>query len=131
MSTCCSCVGSPNVGRLTNLKPAVRMLRPAVVAMPIGQAERDQARASLPWRKWYNSKRWRRLRWAILLRDLFTCRKCGRLEADTSRLVADHRIPHRGDERLFWSEANLWCLCKPCHDKVKQAEEAAMRTRGL
>ncbi|EZP57246.1 HNH endonuclease family protein [Sphingomonas sp. RIT328] len=62
---------------------------------------------------------------AILRRDLFTCqwRGCGRVEADTSLLVADHREPHRGDEALFWDERNLWCLCKPCHDSRKQREE--------
>lgn len=61
----------------------------------------------------------------ILLRDLFTCqwRGCGRVVADTSQLVADHREPHRGDEALFWSEDNLWTLCKPCHDSAKQREE--------
>lgn len=61
---------------------------------------------------------------ATLTRDLFTCQMCGRIEANTSALVADHRKPHRGDERLFWDPANLWTLCKsPCHDKHKQREE--------
>lgn len=91
--------------------------------------ERD---AALPWRVWAKTARWQRLRWSVLVRDLFTCRKCGRTEADTSRLVADHIVPHRGDERLFWDENNLQCLCKNCHDSVKQAEEqSSLHQRGV
>lgn len=76
------------------------------------------------WRKWYKTARWRKLRAAVLLRDVYTCGMCGRLQGDTSQLVADHRRPHRGDERLFWDEGNLWTLCKsPCHDKHKQRIE--------
>jgi hypothetical protein len=26
---------------------------------------------------------------------------------------------------LFWDEQNLQCLCKPCHDRLKQKEERA------
>lgn len=92
-----------------------------------GEVERDRARALLPWRQWYNSMRWRcprtGLRWHILRRDRFTCQMCGRIEPDSAQLVADHRVPHRGDEALFWDAANLWCLCKPCHDGAKQREE--------
>ena len=62
----------------------------------------------------------------VLVRDLFTCQwpGCGRIEANTSQLVADHRRPHRGDERLFWDDRNLQCLCKPCHDGPKARAEA-------
>ena len=81
------------------------------------------------WRGWYKLARWKAvphgLRWRTLLRDLFTCQMCGRIEADTSQLVADHKVPHRGDDALFWSEANVWCLCKACHDGAKQREERA------
>jgi len=81
-----------------------------------------------PLRGLYSTARWRKLRWSMFVRDLFTCRMCGRLESDHSRLVCDHIAPHRGDLALFWSEANLQTLCKsPCHDQHKQAEEAASR----
>ena len=64
---------------------------------------------------------------SVLVRDLFTCQMkgCGRIEADTSQLVADHKTPHHGDEVLFWDENNLHCLCKPCHDSLKQKQERA------
>ncbi|MCV2877597.1 HNH endonuclease [Sedimentimonas flavescens] len=61
---------------------------------------------------------------------LFTCARCGRIESNTSALVADHKIPHRGDVDLFWSVSNLQCLCKPCHDRFKQAEERTGRIGG-
>lgn len=46
----------------------------------------------------YHSARWRELRELILKRDLYTCQMlgCGRIEKDTSKLVADHKIPHKG-----------------------------------
>jgi 5-methylcytosine-specific restriction endonuclease McrA len=55
----------------------------------------------LPWKAWYKTARWRKLRLTVFLRDHYTCQcGCGQLEADTSRLVCDHKVPHRGDERL-------------------------------
>lgn len=37
--------------------------------------------------------------------------------------VVDHRIPHRGDMKLFWDRLNWQPACKPCHDSDKQREE--------
>lgn len=87
-----------------------------------------------PWRAWYKTARWQKLRQAVFLRDRYTCQMpdCGRIEGDTSKLICDHVKPHRGDERLFWDEANLQTVCKPCHDSVKQAEEqATLHQRGV
>jgi 5-methylcytosine-specific restriction protein A len=87
-----------------------------------------------PWKAWYKTARWQALRLRVFVRDGFTCqhRGCGRLEGDTSKLVCDHIEPHRGSEHLFWDEANLQTLCRPCHDSVKQAEEqASLHTRGV
>ncbi|SEN90473.1 HNH endonuclease [Paracoccus alcaliphilus] len=76
-----------------------------------------------PWRRWYKTARWQRLREGVLIRDLFTCKKCGKIESDTSQLVGDHIVAHRGNADLFWLPSNIQCLCKPCHDRIKQAEE--------
>lgn len=86
-----------------------------------------------PWRRWYNTARWRALRLAIFTRDRFTCQMqgCGRLEGNTSLLVCDHMKPHRGNEALFWDEGNLQTLCKSCHDGKKQAaEQSTLHQRG-
>lgn len=82
-----------------------------------------------PWRNWYKTARWEKLRQATFLRDLFTCRMsgCGRIEGDTSKLVCDHIDPHRGDERKFFDPENLQTLCKTCHDTVKRREEQATK----
>ncbi|NJC06529.1 5-methylcytosine-specific restriction endonuclease McrA [Sphingomonas kaistensis] len=113
--------------KLTNLKPRIlpspgrlTYLQGAADSGELGMKTKraDKAR--------YNTSRWRKLRWSILLRDRFTCQMCGRVEVVTSLLVADHKQPHRGSERLFWDENNLQTLCKsPCHDKHKQAQEAS------
>ena len=58
-----------------------------------------------------------------VVRDLFTCQMCHLIIARKGEVVADHKVPHRGNPRLFWDEANLQTLCKACHDSVKQAEE--------
>jgi len=93
-------------------------------AQPATEADRSRQRdATQTWRAWYKTARWQRLRWSVLVRDLFTCRRCGRIEGETKLLVSDHVRPHRGDEALFWDPGNLQCLCKACHDSAKQSEE--------
>jgi 5-methylcytosine-specific restriction protein A len=77
---------------------------------------------ALAYHSWYTSRPWRALRKRILLRDHYTCKRCGRLDRP-SGLIADHKTPHRGDASLFWDEANIETLCKPCHDGPKQREE--------
>ena len=112
------------MGKLKALAPRLISLKPRLGA-PVGDRQAfDRDRDRQPWRRWYKTARWQKLRWSVLLRDLFTCRRCHVLEADTSQLVADHRKAHRGSEALFWDEANLWTLCKPCHDSWKQRVEA-------
>ncbi|WP_348648198.1 HNH endonuclease [Rhizobium sp. ARZ01] len=88
--------------------------------------ERDQ---NVSWRSWYKTERWRKLRQKILLRDNFTCKQTGVLcigkyPADNSPVI-DHKVPHRGDERLFWDEDNLQVVSKAYHDSEKQKQERA------
>lgn len=119
------------MGRLKAIGSPLTTLRPTLGSLaPIERTKAAERMATSPWRRWYNSARWRALRRVIFARDLYTCQwpGCGFTTADTSRLVADHRDPHRGDELLFWNEGNLQTLCKPHHDSGKQrAERAAMR----
>lgn len=111
------------MARLPRLGSPLGRLPPSVPAIPREGAERSRQRdRSEPWRAWYKTARWQRLRWSVLTRDLFTCRMCGRIEADTSQLVCDHVEPHRGDERTFWA-GPFQTLCKPCHDRDKQSAE--------
>src|SRR5687767_3802172 len=86
-----------------------------------------------PWRKWYKTARWQRLRMRVFLRDRFTCQcGCKRIEGNTALLVADHKKPHRGSELLFWDEANVQTMFKPCHDSEKQKQEqSSLAQRGV
>jgi 5-methylcytosine-specific restriction enzyme A len=113
------------VSRLSRLAPRVKVLR-FKVDHAQGRAEVDRNRNRQAWRSWYSLKRWKELRLDVFERDLFTCQwpGCGRVVADTSKLVADHRTPHRGDPVLFWDDRNLWTLCEACHSGPKQREEA-------
>jgi 5-methylcytosine-specific restriction protein A len=108
------------MGRLTNLRP--QLSPPASCLRPLDNVQKQER---LSWRHLYHTARWKKLRSEILLRDAFTCAMCQRLAVHG--MVIDHKTPHRGDLRLFWSEANLQVLCATCHSSTKQSLEAAGR----
>ncbi|MGP9834221.1 HNH endonuclease [Marinobacter sp. NSM] len=75
-----------------------------------------------PWRHLYNRKEWKALRRDQLTKEPL-CRYCqqqGKVEAAT---VADHIVPHKGDEALFFDADNLQSLCATHHDASKQKAE--------
>lgn len=112
------------MAKLATIKPILGFIKPRLGRSIGDEQSRYQDRDERkPWRKWYKTTRWQRLRFSIFERDLFTCQMCSKLESNTSQLVADHRKPHRGDAVLFWSPSNIQCLCKPCHDTEKQSQE--------
>lgn len=95
---------------------------------------RQTQRAKAPWKNWYSLAEWLALRQRVFLRDHYTCQwpGCGKLEGDTSRLIADHKRPHRGNRALFFDETNVWTLCPTCHSSAKQREEqASLHHRGV
>lgn len=99
----------------------------SVVAGPCRDKQYDAVRdRENPWRKWYRTSKWRRRRAKQLAMEPL-CRMCAARGRVTPASVADHVIPHRGDEHLFW-HGELQSLCKPCHDSDKQAMERG-RTR--
>lgn len=80
------------------------------------KARHDQQRPSARQRG-YDSK-WDQAR-ADFLRAHPRCAMCG-----TPSRVVDHKIPHRGDRKLFWRRSNWQALCTPCHSSRKQSQEA-------
>lgn len=116
------------MGRLSGRGLGSRLAAPPsrlrrVVASPTVQADTAPRRAV----SWYKTARWQKLRRVILKRDGYVCQATGVLlvgkyPADNSPVV-DHKIPHRGDEVMFWDESNLWSVAKSWHDKVKQGME--------
>ena len=69
----------------------------------------------------YHTTRWRRKR-AHQLTVEPCCRLCRALGIVKAATVADHVIPHRGDETLFW-QGELQSLCATCHSSHKQSVE--------
>lgn len=73
--------------------------------------------------RWYNTARWRKRR-ALLLSNEPLCRACRNVGRITVATVADHIVPHRGDEHLFWY-GDLQPLCATCHNSMKARQESS------
>lgn len=120
------------MGRLTTVKPRLAVSGSRLRQAASGEAERSRMRdRDAPWRAWYRTKRWLKLRKAVLLRDGWQCQATGAMlvgkyPADNSAVV-DHKVPHRGDPALFWDIDNLQAVAKGWHDREKQSLER----RGL
>lgn len=68
---------------------------------------------------------WERARTAWLrLHPLCACDQCaeGQLQV-TEATVVDHKVPHRGDMKLFWDRDNWQSMSKPCHDRKTSTED--------
>ena len=76
---------------------------------------------------WYGTARWKRKRAECLARDKI-CQMCLPKGIVATATVADHKTPHKGDERLFW-EGELQGICKPCHDSDKKLIESGKGPR--
>lgn len=72
-------------------------------------------------RRGYSAK-WRKVRLLFLQEHplCVECEKHGRIRPAT---VVDHKIPHRGDDELFWDETNWQALCRPCHTRKTRRGE--------
>jgi 5-methylcytosine-specific restriction endonuclease McrA len=76
----------------------------------------------------YKTARWRKLRAQQLIEEPL-CRYCDQAGKVTPATVADHVIPHRGDEAKFWG-GELQSLCAACHSSAKQREEITGKVIG-
>jgi 5-methylcytosine-specific restriction protein A len=74
-----------------------------------------------PWARWYGLQRWRN-RSTLQLKLFPLCKLCLEKNIVTAANVADHVIPHKGNEQLFWRGA-LQPLCYMHHNSTKQLEE--------
>lgn len=63
------------------------------------------------------------------LDDFPLCQFCEKKGLVVAAELADHVIPHRGDEELFLN-GELQSLCWPCHSSRKQSEEAPVLIKG-
>jgi 5-methylcytosine-specific restriction endonuclease McrA len=99
------------------------------------QSPRRQ-RDNAPWRAWYGTARWQRLRQEVLIRDAYTCQRtgliCGGKYPAPDSPTVNHKKPHRGNEALFWDIDNLETVSKAEHDAAIQREEQqSLHQRGV
>ena len=64
--------------------------------------------------------RWQRYRLDFLRRNPL-CVLCKEEGTVTAATVVDHIVDHKGDERLFWHEANHRALCASHHNRRTDA----------
>ncbi len=112
------------------VRPKLATLRSAVQSLP-------RTLATINPNSWRNDKtstqrgygyRWQQAR-ARYLSDNPLCAYCDQTGRTTTANVVDHKVPHHGDQKLFWDETNWQPLCKPCHDTVKAREEGRRLAR--
>lgn len=120
------------MGRLSSLPSRLSSPPSRLGGQVGGVANRSKSRdQSQPWRAWYKTARWQRLRLTILERDGYQCQQTGVMLIGThpepNSPVVDHIIPHRGSSDLFWDVDNLQAVSKAYHDSEKQAIEARGR----
>jgi 5-methylcytosine-specific restriction protein A len=72
----------------------------------------------------YNTTRWRTLRKTFLKENPY-CNRCGN---NNIPLQVHHKIPPRGNEELFFDEANLETICETCH-RIITAQEIMERKK--
>jgi 5-methylcytosine-specific restriction enzyme A len=70
---------------------------------------------------WYGKQRWRN-RAKQQMKSEPLCRMCLAQGVVEPATTADHIIPHRGEELLFWT-GELQSLCTPHHLRSKQQLE--------
>jgi 5-methylcytosine-specific restriction protein A len=88
---------------------------------PTHAARQEHLRPNVDVRRWYHTERWRTLA-AQVRREEPWCPDClaeGRRVRTTD---VDHRVPHRGDPRLFWDRQNLGGKCHSHHSIKTQRE---------
>lgn len=76
----------------------------------------------------YRTARWLQKR-AQQLAEEPLCRMCKGLGKVVAASVADHVVPHRENEDLFW-DGELQSLCATCHSRHKQAQEHGRPSAG-
>jgi len=117
--------------RLKALPPLLRREQPRLRREDAEQERNQRRYQEQPWRKWYQSREWLKLRRQCFERDLYVCQRSGVLCTgkgnEPTTAVANHKIPHHGDAALFFSLDNLETVTKEVHDQLIQREEKRRR----
>lgn len=90
---------------------------------------RTRSREGQSWQHLYKTARWLKLRLIHLSAEPL-CRMCKAEGRITPATVCDHIKAHKGDPALFYG-GPFQSLCKPCHDRHKQAEERTGKAKPI
>ncbi len=118
--------GTPNMARITELKPRVSLLNPA--SRLARRIDSDSWRAGKTTAERGYGGRWQAAR-ARHLSQSPLCVMCLAESKVTAATIVDHRQPHRGDPLLFWDESNWQSLCERCHNSTKKVIENAEKSQ--
>lgn len=72
----------------------------------------------MKYKRFYNSKSWKSLRYQTLLHSGFTCARCGR-EAN----IGDHIIPIKVRWDLRLEPSNIQSMCFECHNTKSEEDK--------
>lgn len=78
-------------------------------------------RKLLPWRAWYGTAGWR-IRRDKQLNKTPWCEPCRLLGKTRKATACNHKVPHRGDRKLF-DIGELESCCANCHSQGIQRDE--------
>lgn len=90
------------------------------------EAHRRKARGTSAQRGY--GRRWQLLRRRFILQHPF-CQECFKKGKLVEATDIDHIVPHRGDARLLYDEANLQALCHECHSRKTAREDGGFGNR--
>lgn len=110
--------------KLQTLKPIIQTIKSAVAVMNPDSWRTDKQTSA---QRGYGYK-WQQARIGYLRNHPLCvyCEREGRIKAAS---LVDHKIPHRGNMKLFWDSDNWAALCSHCHNTTKAAEERAAGLR--
>lgn len=112
--------------KLQQLKPRLQAQKKPTAATKTTSTSWRDGKSST--QRGYGYK-WQKYR-ANFLHSNPLCVFCMRLGVITAATVVDHKVPHKGDQNLFWNSLNHQALCKKCHDSTKQKIENSQKLVG-
>jgi 5-methylcytosine-specific restriction endonuclease McrA len=96
----------------------IKLWRPPRAA---GRIKKSEGRPNA-YRRGYCDKRHFAWRKAVLVRDGYICRDCGRVCSDKRQAHADHIVPVKLRPDLRYELSNGACRCAGCHTLKTMAE---------
>ncbi len=84
--------------------------------------------AAREYNKWYKTARWRKNRASFLARNPLCVKHYAKGQMVPATVV-DHKIPHKGDETLFWDQTNWQGMCTRCHNQKTAKQDGGYGNR--